>query len=94
MANNRKALAELGRQNLSEAQAVELGQQTLKNKIAELLRSSGISEATGFEVTLTNGETFKIASAQNPRINTPAAEVASVRPVQSARGGLVLADLA
>lgn len=85
MSNTREALAKLGAAN-SDA-LVEAGKNTLRQKIAQTLREAGITEAVGFEVKLKNGEEFTILSDSNPRMSTPAAEVASVRPRQSARAG-------
>lgn len=85
MSNTRSALANLGAQNSDVL--VEAGKATLRDKIAQVLRDSGITEAVGFEVKLTNGEEFTIVSESNPRMSTPATEVASVRPRPSARAG-------
>lgn len=86
MSNTRQALANLGAQN-SDA-LVQAGLQTLKDVIRKALNDSGIEEAVGFEVKLTNGEEFTVLSEANPRMSTPAADVASVTPRQSARAGL------
>lgn len=85
MSNTRQALANLGAQN-SDA-LVEAGKNTLRDLIAETLRKAGITEAVSFDIQLKNGETFNIASEANPRMSTPAAEVSSVAPRQSARAG-------
>lgn len=85
MGTTRNALKALGSQN-EEAQ-IEAGKVTLRNKIAQVLRESGLTEAVGFEVKLKNGEEFTILSESNPRMATPASEVASVTPRQSARAG-------
>lgn len=87
MSSTRNALKALGSQSMNEEALIEAGKNTLRDKIAQTLRESGITEAVSFDVVLKNGETFNIASEANPRMATPAAEVSSVRPRQSARAG-------
>ena len=66
---------------------VAIGASTIRDRIKETLRESGISEAVGFEVTLKNGESFTILSDDNPNMDRSAAEVENVAIKQSARAG-------
>jgi hypothetical protein len=92
MSDTRNTLARLGATNNDAL--VEAGKATLSGLIRKTLTDAGITEAVGFEVKLKNGEEFTILSESNPRMSTPAAEVASVTPRQSARAGSWLAFLA
>lgn len=85
---NKQALADLGRANMNEDALVEVGINTLRDRIADTLKKAGLSEATGFEVKLTNGQEFTILSPSNPRLDSiPAREVAGVTPRSSASAG-------
>lgn len=93
--STRNALINAGRKAIepSEEQLIEAGKKYLRGVIKDALATAGF-DAVGFEVSLTNGETFTIASDTNPRLDTVrASEVASVRPRSAASAAALVALL-
>lgn len=63
---------------------------TLEEFIQATLCKSGIAEATGVQVSFKDGRTLTIHSNDHPALQQPVtkADEPTVRPVQSAQGGL------
>jgi hypothetical protein len=89
-----KALVAVGRQNMTDEAAQEVGAKVIRDLIKAALQKAGVSNAVGVEIALTNGERIVILSDSNPANNIPATEVRGydkgkpeVRLQQSARAG-------
>lgn len=94
---SREVLKQLGSDAVNDDVLIEAGKKVLRDGVKEFLASKGITEAVGFVVELRNGETFTVLSDENPRMNTPMAEVKNIDVKQSAKaGGLaaLLSDVA
>lgn len=90
----RDQLIEIGRDaiELDDQALINAGLKVLRDGIREYLSDKGLSEAVGFVVTLKNGEQFTVLSDENPKMETPMDQVASIDAKQSAKaGGLDLA---
>ncbi len=63
---------------------------TLKEFVKNILCKSGIQEATGVELTFADGRKLTIHSEDHPALKqtVTTATAPTVRPVQSAQGGL------